>query len=63
MDMAITYIGKSPGFVAKIGNKIYDFEWQKSLGIGNRINEVDPKHSVILSKWRDRMGRKMFVLE
>jgi hypothetical protein len=60
---AITYVGKNPGFMAKIGKKIYDFEWQKSLGIGRGTSEVDPKHAAILSRWRDRGGRKMFVIE
>jgi hypothetical protein len=63
MYTAITYIGKTSGFLAKIGNKIYDFEWQKSLGIGKRIGEVHPKDADILFKWRDRVGQKMFILE
>ncbi len=61
--IAITYIGKNSGFLAKVGKKKYDFEWQKSLGIGNRVSEIDPKHALILSNWKDRSGRKMFRIE
>jgi hypothetical protein len=61
--IAITYIGRNPGFKAKVGSKIYEFEWQKSLGIGSKQDEVDPKHANVLSRWKDRSGRKMFILE
>ena len=59
----ITYIGKTPGFTVKIGKDVYEFEWQKSLGIGRRPEEVDFVHAMRLSKRRDRNGKKMFVLE
>lgn len=63
MYVAITYIGRNPGFRAKVGSKIYEFEWQKSLGIGTKQDEINPRHAEVLSKWKDRGGRKMFILE
>lgn len=60
---AITYIGRSPGFTARVENRVYDFEWQKSLGIGKKRDEVEFKHASILSKWKDRSGKKMFIIE
>jgi hypothetical protein len=63
MYTAITYIGKTPGFIARVGKRTYEFEWQKSLGIGRRPEEVDFVHAVRLSKRRDRNGKKMLVLE
>jgi hypothetical protein len=59
----ITYIGKTPGYVVNIGKKIYEFEWQKGQGIGRRSNEVNPDHAKTISRWRDRKGKKIFVLE
>jgi hypothetical protein len=59
----ITYIGKTPGYLVNIGNKVYDFEWQKGRGIGRRSNEIKPEHALAISKWRDRKGKKIFVLE
>jgi len=59
----ITYIGKTPGYVVKIENKVYDFEWNKSLGIGKRIGEVHPNHIKKIAKWRDKRGKKIFILE
>lgn len=63
MHTAITYIGKNSGYVAKFKNKIYDFEWQKSRGIGNLLDEVELKHAVRLANRRDRKGKKIFRLE
>jgi hypothetical protein len=60
---AITYVGKNPGFIAKIGKTMYEFEWQKSLGVSNHSDDVRPQHAAVLSKWRDRRGRKMFIIE
>jgi len=60
---AITYVGKNPGFIAKIGKIMYEFEWQKSLGVSNHSDDVRPQHAAVLSKWRDRRGRKMFIIE
>jgi hypothetical protein len=61
--IAITYIGKNSGFLAKVGKRTYDFEWQKSLGVGGRQDEVKPEHAMILSRWKDRRGKKIFFLE
>lgn len=59
----ITYIGKSEGFIAKVDSKVYEFEWNKGLGIGNRSGEVNPKHAIKIAKWRDRRGKRIFVCE
>jgi hypothetical protein len=59
----ITYIGKTPGFTVKLGKFLYEFEWQKGVGIGSRSNEIRPDHAIKISKWRDRKGKKIFVLE
>lgn len=59
----ITYIGKTPGYIVRIQNKIYDFEWNKGIGIGNRQGEVHPNHIKKIAKWRDKRGKKIFVLE
>lgn len=61
--IAITYIGKLPGFIAKVGNNIYEFEWRKSLGIGNRPDEVLPQDAEKLSEMKDRRGKKIFFLD
>jgi hypothetical protein len=59
----ITYIGKTPGYTVKMGRKTYEFEWQKSLGIGRRQDEVSPDVVKKIAKWRDRRGKKIFFLE
>jgi hypothetical protein len=59
----ITYIGKTPGYAVKLGKDLYDFEWQKGVGIGRRSDEIKLDHAVKISKWRDRKGKKIFVLE
>ena len=59
----ITYVGKTPGYIVKIENRIYDFEWQKGIGIGMKTDEVHPKHVKKIAKWRDKKGRKIFRLE
>lgn len=59
----ITYIGKTPGYTVRIGSRIYDFEWQKALGIGKRQDEVNPEHVKKIAKWRDKRGKKIFFLE
>jgi hypothetical protein len=61
--IAITYIGKRPGFVVSIENREYEFERQKSLGIGKRKDEVLEKHARILSNWKDKRGKKIFFPE
>jgi hypothetical protein len=60
---AITYVGRKTGFSAKIGKRKYEFEWQKSLGIGRQKDEVDPDHAVILSRWKDKNSKRIFVIE
>lgn len=59
----ITYVGKTPGYIVRIDKKIYEFEWNKSLGIGSKIDEVDPKHAKKITHWRDKRGKRIFVLE
>lgn len=59
----ITYIGKTPGYTVKMGRKIYEFEWQKGLGIGRRGDEIDPDVVKKIAKWRDKRGKKIFFLE
>jgi hypothetical protein len=59
----ITYIGKSSGYVVKLRNTVYEFEWNKGLGIGNRQGEVNAKDIEKIAKWRDKKGRKIFRLD
>lgn len=59
----ITYIGKTPGYTVRIENKIYEFEWNKGIGIGKRNDEIRPDHMKKIAKWRDKKGKKIFVLE
>lgn len=59
----ITYIGKSPGYVVKLRSNIHEFEWNKSLGIGNRKGEIGVKDVSRIAKWRDKKGRKIFRLD
>jgi len=59
----ITYIGKTPSFAVKLEKKVYEFEWQKGRGIGSRSDEIKVDHAMKISKWRDRKGKKIFVLE
>lgn len=63
MYRAITYIGKTPGIAVRVNKKFYEFEWQKSLGIGGREDEVDIDSALKLSKRRDKRGKKIFKLE
>jgi hypothetical protein len=60
---AITYVGKTPGFTARIGKAQYTFEWQNALGVGGRRGEVPVEHAKKLSRWRDRRGKCLFTLE
>lgn len=64
MYRAITYIGngKKSGIVVRMGKRTYEFEWQKSLGIGRATHEVEEKHAKTLSRWKDN-GKRMFILE
>lgn len=60
----ITYVGKSgSGFVARVGSIAYEFEWQKGIGVGNRQDEIPLDHVKRIAKWRDRKGKRIFVLE
>lgn len=61
--VTITYVGKNPGFMAKVDSKVYEFEWNKGLGIGNRPDEVNPNHAIKIAKWRDKRGKRIFVCE
>jgi hypothetical protein len=63
MYRAITYIGKTPGIVVRVNKKFFEFEWQKSLGVGGREDEVDMQSALKLSKKKDKKGRKIFKLE
>ena len=63
MFRAITYIGRAPNKVVSIKKRVYEFEWQKSQGIGSRSDEVELAHALKMSKWRDKKGRKVFKLE
>jgi hypothetical protein len=59
----ITYVGKNPGYTVRIQAKTYEFEWNKSLAIGKRNDEVQTDHAKRISKWRDKKGKRIFILE
>lgn len=60
----ITYIGKSGGgYSARVGKNTYEFEWQNGVGIGKRQDEIPLDVAMRIAKWRDRKGKKIFVLE
>jgi hypothetical protein len=61
--ITITYVGRTPGYIAKVGNSVYEFEWNKSLGIGKRRGEVNPSHISKIANWRDKKGRRIFRLD
>lgn len=61
--VAITYVGKLPGFKVACGDKTYEFEWRKAQGVGTRADEVHPRDLEKLSRMRDRRGKKIFLLE
>jgi hypothetical protein len=63
MHRAITYVGKNPGITVRVNKRFFEFEWQKSLGIGSRQDEVDIQSALKLAKKRDKKGRKIFRLE
>ena len=60
---AITYVGKTSGFTAKIGSTQYSFEWQNAVGVGNRKDEVPLEHATKIAHWRDKRGKRLFRLE
>ena len=60
----ITYIGKSgKGYTARVDKIFYEFEWQKGVGIGRKNGEIHPDHAKKIAKWRDKRGKRIFVLE
>lgn len=59
----ITYVGKNSGFIARVESRVYEFEWNKSLGIGRKTDCVKPEHAKKIAKWRDKRGKKIFVCE
>ncbi len=63
MYRAITYIGKGSGKIVRFKKKVYEFEWQKSRGIGRRLEEVELDHAIKLSKRKTKKGKKLFILE
>lgn len=63
MYKAITYVGDRDTQCIKFNNSVYNFEWQKSLGIGSRNGEVHLTHAVLLSYSQDSNGKKVFILE
>lgn len=63
MYRAITYIGKGSEKVVRFKKKVYEFEWQKSKGIGNRSDEVELEHALKLSKRKTKKGKKIFIIE
>lgn len=62
MYRAITYIGKGSGKIVRFKNKVYEFEWQKSKGIGSNSDEVELEHAIKLAK-RKSNKKKIFILE
>lgn len=63
MYRAITYIGKSSGKIVRFRSKVYEFEWQKSKGIGGRSDEVELEHALKLAKRKTKKGKKVFIIE
>jgi len=60
---SITYVGKTSGFVARVGTVAHEFEWQGSVGVGNRKDEVPLEHAIKIARWRDKRGKRLFILE
>lgn len=63
MYRAITYIGKGSGKIVRFRSKVYEFEWQKSKGIGGRSDEVELEHALKLAKRKTKKGKKVFIIE
>lgn len=63
MYKAITYVGDLDTLCIKFNNSTYDFEWQKSLGVGNKKGEIHLSHAISLSYSQDQNGNKVFILE
>lgn len=60
---AITYVGNKTTYSTKVKNREYEFEWQKSIGIGNRFGEIKPEDATSLLKRRDSRGKKIFRVD
>lgn len=60
---AITYIGKQTVYLATVRGQEYEFEWQKSVGIGNRSGEIKPEDAASLLKRKDSRGKKIFKID
>jgi hypothetical protein len=60
---AITYVGRTSGFIALVGTVAHEFEWQNSRGVGGRKDEVPLEHAIKISRWRDKRGKRLFILE
>tara|TARA_R110000824_G_scaffold368843_7_gene558240 strand:- start:1921 stop:2091 length:171 start_codon:yes stop_codon:yes gene_type:complete len=56
-------VGKTSGFAARIGGATYEFEWQNAMGVGNRKDEVPYEHAMKIARWRDKRGKRLFILE
>lgn len=63
MYRAITYIGKGSGKSVRFKKRVYEFEWQKSKGIGGRSDEVELEHALKLSKRKTKKGKSLFIIE
>jgi hypothetical protein len=60
---AITYIGKDPCFVARVGSDFFTFQWQNGIGVGKGRDEIPEKIAIRISNWRDIEGHRLFLLE
>jgi hypothetical protein len=52
-----------PGISVKVNKKNFEFEWQKSIGIGSGTDEIDFDSALKLSRRKNKKGRKLFKLE
>lgn len=60
---AITYIGNKTIYSARVKSREYEFEWQKSVGIGHRSGEIKPEDATSLLRRRDSRGKKIFIID
>ena len=63
MYRAITYVGKGSGKIVRFKSKVYEFEWQKSKGIGSHKDEVEFEHAMKLAERKTKKGKKLFIIE
>ncbi len=62
--VAITYIGRGPGFMHNEKQRgSWEFEWQKSIGIGGRKGEVPKDVAIKLAKMKNRRGKNLFIID